>query len=432
MKGIKEHYVPQFYLKNFGDRIYQYDKKTREVGRRTPRSVAFQRDFYVDSGNDDASKLEGWMSQFEGRASAVISAIVETESIAGLSDTDRTTLCDFVAFQFARTPEFREWRHDMVQSALDVLVRQLGVTGWHYAEKEENAGAIHLASMLAYVYWARPHLLQMGVCLLKNDTSMPLWTSDNPVVRYNDLTDKLGLKSPGVVFHLPLSPKILLRFYDGTHMVLLDDMAAAAGIPEKRRAWVCGNIPETVSMVAQNVIHANHLQARFSKQFVYSATQRFHMMKAFLDRDGDYKMRHVFHCPGGPDAAGNTENNLGMSGADGLKHNLQNALWWYREAKQATDTLQTFMHLCMSLEMVTGLGWDWDVDGKEFDDGVRRLTGNPALSLDKFRQAYDNIRRNGHPDPHMGMAQMAKDVEELRLIATKAIVGRIDELQADD
>ena len=190
MKGIRQHYVPKFYLKNFGDQIYQYDKETRKVSQCMPQNVAFQRNFYADSGNDDASKLESWMSQFEGRASTVISTIVETESIAGLSDTDRTTLCDFVAFQFARTPEFREWRHDMVQSALDALVRRLGVTDWHYTEQGGNAGAIHLASMLAYVYLARPYLLQMKICLRKNYTPIPLWTSDSPVVRYNELTDK--------------------------------------------------------------------------------------------------------------------------------------------------------------------------------------------------------------------------------------------------
>lgn len=429
MKGIKEHYVPQFYLKNFGDRIYQYDKKNREVDPRTPRSVAFQRNFYADSGNDDVSKLEGWMSQFEGRASAVISTVVETESTTRLSDTDKTTLCDFVAFQFARTPEFREWRHDMVQSALDAL-RQLGVTDWHYVEKEEYAGARHLASMLAYVYWARPHLRQMRIRLLKNDTVIPLWTSDNPVVRYNDLTDKLGLGSPGVVFCLPLSPKILLQFYDGTYIDLLNDIAAAAGISEKHLAWARNNIPETADMVKQNVIHANHLQAMFSTRFIYSSKQRFHMMKAFLDRDGGYKKRHVFHGAGGSDAAGDAENGLGMSGADALNHNLQNALWWYREAKHETDTSRVFMCLCRSLEMVTGLGWDWDTNGKEFDDSIRRLTSNPVLSLDKFRQTYDSIQRNGQLDPHTDMTQMAKDVGELRRIATKAIAGRIGELRA--
>lgn len=430
MKGIKEHYVPQCYLKNFGDQIYLYDKQTRKVSQSTPQNVAFQRNFYADS-NDVASKLEYEMGQFEGDACAVLSDIIKAESITGLSDTDRAVLYLFVAFQFARTPEFRDWRHDMVQSVIGVL-KQMGITDRRIEEYEERAKLVHLASMLDYVGLAGPHLLQMRVCLLKNDTDIPLWTSDNPVVRDNDLTDKLGLGSPGVQFCLPLSPKFLLLFYDDTYIDLMDDEAADAGVSEEHRAWVRRNIPETADMMKQQVIRANHLQTRFSTRFVFSNESCFDMIEKFLDADDGYKKRHVFHGTGGDDAAGNIENDLGMSRAGVVNHNLQNALWWYRKAKRETDTHRAFMHLCTSLEMLTHHGWDEDVEGKGFDDRVRKLTGDPALSLDRFRQIYDSIRRNGHPDPQADGTRMAEDVEALNRIAAKAIRGRLEELRAGD
>ena len=429
MKGIKEHYVPQFYLKNFGDQIYLYDKKTRKVGQSTPQNVAFERNFYVDSGNDDASKLEGWMSQFEGRASALLSTIIEAESIAGVSDADMATLCDFVAFQFARTPGYRERRSDMTQSMLDALAKGMGITDWRYTKKEEYAGRTHLASMIDYVRLARPYLLRMGAFLFRNDTGMPLWTSDNPVARDNNLTGKLGLGSPGVEFYLPLTPKLLLMFYDSTHINLLDG-GATASISGERRARERSSIPETADMVKENIVRANHLQTVSSTRFVFSNEPHFYMIEKFLEADAGYKKRHVCHDPGRSDEAGNAGNNLGVSGTDALNHNLQNAILWYQSAKQETDTCRAFMCLCTSLEMVTGPGWNWDVNGREFDDHVRRLTGDPALSLDGFRQIYDRIRRCKHPDPNADAARMAKDVEELRLIADKAIKGRIREMRS--
>ena len=422
MKGMKEHYVPQFYLKNFGDQIYLYDKQTRKVSQSTPRDVAFQRGFYVDSGNDAASKLEGAMSQFEGSASMVISNIIRTESVAGLSDTDRATLCDFVAFQFARTPEFRDRRREMVQSMLDGLVRQMEITDWHIKEKEENAGPVHLASMLDYVNWARPYLLQMRVCLLKNDTDIPLWTSDNPVVRHNDLTGKLGLGSPGVQFHLPLTPKLLLCFYDGTYIDLLDDAAGDVGDSEERRI-LARSIQETVNVEKAGAIHTNQLQTMFSTRFVFSNKRCFHMMDAFLEASGDYNKRHVFHSLSEPGA---------ISRVDVLGHNLQNALWQYLAARQDADIRRAFVNLYVSLEIATNLGGIGDANGEEFDASVRKLTGDPVAPIDKLRRLYYNIKRNGHHDLHADEALVVKQVKVLRQMAAKVMLRRLDELRARD
>lgn len=430
MKGIKEHYVPQFYLKNFGDKIYLYDKQNNKVSQSTPRNVAFQRNFYANN-NDAASKIEHEMSQFEGDANRVLSNIIKTESVTGLSDTDRAVLCLFVALQFARTPEFRDWRHDMIQSVLDVL-KHRGITDPLVEEQEERVKSAHLDSMFDYVDLAGPYLLRMRVCLLKNNTDMPLWTSDNPVVRDNVTTGKLGLDSPDVQFYLPLTPKLLFMLYDDTHMDIMDDLAAAAGISEESRAWVRNSIPEVADVVKQNVIYYNQLQARFSTRFVFSSKRRFPMMKAFLEENKGYKKRHVFHGSDWYDPAGNTENHLGMSGAGALDSNLQNAIWYYRKAKQERDMRQAFIHLCMSLVMITRPEWNDDEHKNWVDDRVRKLTGDPALSLDRFRQIHNRISRNEHPDPHMDGARMAKDVKALRQIVAKMIQGRIRELRAND
>lgn len=417
MKGLKAHFVPVFYLENFGKkRIYLYDKQTRKDSPSTPKQVAFQRRFYADS-NDDASKLEKAMRQLEGSSRTVLSNIIETGSIAGLPDADKEVLCAFTAFQFARTPEFRDWRREMVQSGLDALVAQMGITDWRLVEEDDKSA--HLTAMLDSIDMVGPCLFQMRVNLFRNDTDMPLWTSDNPVVRHNSLTSKLGAGSPGVQFYLPLTPNLLLVFYDGTYADLLDD---AGEYDDDAELWMrVSNSPETDSMDEADVIHANRLQAMFSTRFVYSNKPDFHMMGEFLEAIGSYKKRTVFSGPASPDT---------ISRADMLNRNLQNALWWYRAARQDADMYRAFMGLFESLKVAANM--IFGEDGKEFDDAVRKLTGDPELPIDRLRQLRDRIRRKEYADLQADGTDMAKRVAEMRRIVARAILSRLKKLRADD
>ena len=438
MKRIRAHYVPQFYLKNFGGRIYQYDKQTGKASPSAPKIVAFQYDFYMDSSNDAALKLEGAMSQFEGDASAVISKIINAESVAVLSNDDKAKLCEFVAFQFARTPEYRYWRRDMDQSLRDKL-RQMGIAVQHDGESEEHPGLAHLAAMIDYVNQAGPYFPRMRLYLHKNDTSIPFWTSDNPVVRHNVLTDKLGVGSPGVCYYLPLTPKLLLALYNGTEMDLLDDVARSRGIPEE--LWVSerDKVMEA-SMEKPNVIHANQLQARFSTRFVFSDRGHFHMMKAFRDADGDYKNRYTIqtgqidgreHGDGSVITGDGWECRDGpVGGVEPLLHNLQNALWQYEAAGRETDTLRAFVLLYDSLEQATNLSWPGDQSGDEFDDKVRKLLDDPTLSIDRLRRLHDRIVRSERSGTHVDVPNIAECIRTLRQITARVILFKRDELEA--
>ncbi|MDE0400321.1 MAG: DUF4238 domain-containing protein [Candidatus Poribacteria bacterium] len=440
MKGIRTHYVPKFYLKNFGDRIYQYDKQTGKVRQSTPDNVAFQRDFYVDSNNNATLKLEGAMSQIEGNASTVISDIIGNGSIIGLSDICRAKLCQFVALQFARTPEFREWRHDMMQNMLDRISEQLGVTDWHIVEKEEHAKLIHLAAMLDYVDRIGPNFIRMGFRLLKNDTPIPLWASDNPVVRHNDLTDKLGAGSPGVQFYLPLTPKLLLQFYDSTSIDLIDNAARSAGIPKEYLVREHNKVLEADSMEMANVIHANHLQTIFSTRFIFTNRPRFHMMKAFLDVNRNCRNWHIFQAgdmDGQIHQDGPVVNGDGwecrdvstISGIDALYHNLQNALWRYRDAIRETDMHRALVGLYESLEMATNLSWVGDQSEEEFDDKVRKLMGVPELPIGELRRLYNYVKSSKYLDQYADRSHMAKQVDVLRQITATVLFCRLHELR---
>ena len=406
MKGRREHYVPQFYLKNFGGRLHLYDKSDRKIHPHVkPKDIAFGRNFYVKpDDNDAAERVEGALGRPESVASTVISNIIRAESLAGLSRDDWGILCEFTALQFARTPEFRNRRRETIQDLLDGLVERMGVTDYRIVEKGEYAGPTHLASMRDFVEQVR-YLIQMRVRLFRNDTGIPLWTSDNPVVRYNGLTGKLGMGSPGVQFYLPLTPKLLLLFYDDTYSNLLNDEAGTADVSEARRAWERKRIiPKTAGMDKADAIRANRMQTLFSTRFVYSSKPDFDMMDEFL---------------------GQGRSGL-IDGDHPLRNNLQNALLRYRTAVRDADMRRSFLVLYDSLRLVTNIGWPWNGDGEEFDDSVRKLADDPELPVDSVRRFYNRIKSGG-PDSHADEAHMAKQIKELRRIVAKAMLRRIDE-----
>ena len=107
----------------------------------------------------------------------------------------------------------------------------------------------------------------------ENHTSIPFWTSDNPITKQNELDQhvlgNLGITNSGIEIHLPLSPKI--------HVWAIDPVSF-------------GWIPNTHDVYdKQNIIRENFLQLKFSSRFIYSNTSRFHLIKSMLKDNPYYK-----------------------------------------------------------------------------------------------------------------------------------------------
>ena len=88
------------------------------------------------------------------------------------------------------------------------------------------------------------------------------------------------------------------------------------------------------------------------------------------------------------------------------------------------------MNFYVSLGMVTNLGWIEDVNEEEFDGSLRKLTGDPALPIDRWRQLYNHIKRNEYPNLHADRGYMDKQVNALRQIVAKVVLLRMNELRA--
>lgn len=107
----KQHYIPQFYLKNFSldkNHVHVYDKAIGPIGSfryQTTINVAHQNNFYTHrTKNGDNKNLEELFCIIEGRASTAIRNVLQNKAI---TEKERYDIAVFAGFQYTRTPYFK-------------------------------------------------------------------------------------------------------------------------------------------------------------------------------------------------------------------------------------------------------------------------------------------------------------------------------------
>ncbi len=198
MKKRKHHIIPVSYLSNFTDnnnKLYQYLKETPQNPQYNyPKDFAYRRDYYSQvkpDGSIDYNSLEDFFSTIEGYWPQIIHKIYQKQK---LNHKEETQLYEFIYLTKVRTPATR----DSIEHFLASTVRHVG-------RKLVNNGKIpplpskltfedlHVAidphqSIHAMKNIAEGFSKLIGTINLKfyfNTTSIPLITSDNPIVYFN-------------------------------------------------------------------------------------------------------------------------------------------------------------------------------------------------------------------------------------------------------
>lgn len=266
---IRSHFVPQFYLRNFGEKIYFYDKTTGHIKESNPTNLALKKNFYGSTDENKSNPIETAMSALEGNANTVIKKIIDTLNYEKLSEKEKTDFCSFVALQYLRTEEARLRIRQTSQKLFDEIAKRKGVTDAKITYTKEGETKTHLNIMKV----SKPisaALGQMGVSVCSNSTDIPLWTSDNPVNLHNEFDQfpfsNLGIISKGIEIHIPLSPTLKIVFFD----------------PIRHKKEM---LPELFLMEETQVIHSNYLQSLWSTRFMFSNTSKFFMAERYLKAD---------------------------------------------------------------------------------------------------------------------------------------------------
>src|SRR4029078_1066358 len=107
---MKQHFVPEFYLKNFttnGKQLFIYDKVIHKSFTNSISSVASQESFY---DNSDNQSIENEIGKLEGKTGIVIKNLIEalvSGQFSRINKEQKNVLIEFIWFQMNRTKESR-------------------------------------------------------------------------------------------------------------------------------------------------------------------------------------------------------------------------------------------------------------------------------------------------------------------------------------
>lgn len=261
---IRQHYIPQFYLRNFGDNLCCFDKKEERKFNSTPENIAVKSDFYGGE-YEGLPSLEKMFSQIENIHSIAIKKLLEVKDYYKLAHDGKVSICEFFALQFLRTESQRNEIIHIFEEAINfaagkVIPKEVKVTLSKQGKIKQHLNMIKEYKRFAILFFNMKFITQ------ENHTAIPFWTSDNPITKQNEY-DKhalgnLGVINKGIEIHLPISPKISIWAVDP---ILFMHNPTVYDIYKK-----------------QHVIRENFLQLNFSSRFVYSNTNRFHLIKSML------------------------------------------------------------------------------------------------------------------------------------------------------
>lgn len=256
-------------MRNFGKKIYFYDKTTGKTKESNPVNLALKKGFYGPTDENKSNPIETAMSALEGSANTVIKKIIDTLNYDKLAETEKIDFCSFVALQYLRTQEARLRILQTSQKLFDEIVKCKGMSDAKIRHTKDGETGVHLNIMKEFGPISTA-LGQMGILVCSNSTKIPLWTSDNPVNLHNEFDQfpfgNLGIVSKGIEVHIPLSPTVKITFFDP--------------ITYKKEM-----LPELFIMEESQVIHSNHLQTVWSTRFMFSNTSQFFMADRYLKAD---------------------------------------------------------------------------------------------------------------------------------------------------
>jgi hypothetical protein len=204
-KTKKQHFVPCVYLRPFspdGSQLFVFNKQQQKIFSSPIEDVAQQRYFYdvpqeaLPEGVTDEQFIEKQLSRIEAKLPATIDLALKIECGEKLPDEARDAIALLIALQALRTSKARIGMVETIKQSVPDFV-----DSWASVLQ----GQVLFGSVLTdYAL----HLKENTIFMLgMNSTSVPLYTSDNPVVVH-----RTAMMGTTVVAYLalPLSPNRVL------------------------------------------------------------------------------------------------------------------------------------------------------------------------------------------------------------------------------
>lgn len=215
-----QHYVPKFYLRNFScnkKNIGMFRCENEEfIPNASIKSVAYSIFLY---GEDE--KLENFLSKFESKWAEIIRKILRLE-LHSLTEDDINNIYYFILISNSRTKKIADenkyylnyLKNTIPDGGIHNLNFNMDKNDFDEAMKIPNQVPIDIAMQCVN------YLYDLDVIILENRTSYEFITCDSPVIFYNQFyiwrnyKINYGIGASGLQIFIPLSPKIVICFYD--------------------------------------------------------------------------------------------------------------------------------------------------------------------------------------------------------------------------
>ena len=307
MVGKKQHYVPQFLLRNYAfgkktKRLHVFDKKTDRIYVSSVRDAGHENNYYNDETSLIENDTEIKLSELEVQAAPIIKRIIENATVKHLGETDHKVLCLFTAVQMLRTNDTR----DLLNDTNEIIASAIGewscdpnteVENFKRMSKEEiKQSSIGILNNLPVKMVE--HFLDKELSLMQAADQQNFYMSDNPVVMHNHIPREgrgnLGIGLKGIEIYFPISPKFCLSFFCKESMDEIKRRVRAYQIDRALGLAKHIDISEAQGMVDQmemkrtrklmpiNMDFYNSLQVIQSSRYVYSNKAGFLLAKEML------------------------------------------------------------------------------------------------------------------------------------------------------
>lgn len=321
-----QHYVPKFYLKNFSqenNKIHVFSKKNNKNFCANISKIANERYFYKipdvsQSSNKELALterqikqgIEKLLSSLDGKFSEALLKFLQhirsdklttvrfRNDNVGLLEINKdlkSTLSIFFALQDLRTKKHKERIRDLHTGPLNKIyqfmnnnsdemkknndeLKKLGIDPkkLKFTPKDEVIDLFHLRSLLdeKKISGLSRFLSNTKWVIGINNTNIPLFTSDHPLIKYNYNNTPYGTGYSCDEIIIPLSPKCLLSMFP---------------VLSKDSKFLKHEFCMVQELKKENVIFYNHLQVRTSYNYVFSNTNEFYMMQKYLKGNPEAK-----------------------------------------------------------------------------------------------------------------------------------------------
>jgi hypothetical protein len=285
MEGKKrQHYVPQFYLRQFtaaDGKVAVYDKQDRRIFRANPTNIAVEARFYDFDGYDfdgqeikgeDRQFFENSLSEMESQYATIMDRFCETIVKSRRFDGGQKRILSlFITIQYLRTAEYRQVDTQLRSAILQVLNQELQSRGLRLEYGYDDEAKMHFLSMFdpEKLSAIMGNMLNKIWMVWKNRTQQPFYASDNPVALISEFEESAGFATRGTEVLLPINPIYLLDICDSQHFT-------------DRVRFDC----KVVNLRDLNLVQRyNTAQVRGCTRQVYSSTDTFDLARRIVGED---------------------------------------------------------------------------------------------------------------------------------------------------